>query len=429
MRYCIKGGEIIDPAAGYAGAGDLLVESGKILAVGRDLPAEDAQLIEAAGKVVCPGLIDLHTHLREPGREDEETIASGAKAAVKGGFTAVCCMANTHPVADREVVIQYVLKKAAEAGYARVYPIGAVTKELKGEELAEMGEMAAAGAVAFSDDGKTLTNAAVLRSALEYAKLFGLPILLHEEDPNLAGAGVMNEGYWATVLGMPGIPGIAETVMIARDVQIAEYTGGKVHFCHLSAAGSVALVQEAQKRGLQVSAEVTPHHFGLTDADLQGYDSLFRVSPPLRAAADRDALLQGLQDGIIDAIATDHAPHSREEKHREFALAPTGMIGLETALGVAWTNLVVPGILTKSQLVEKMAVNPARIINRPGGRLQPGDPADITIIDPALCWEVRSADFASRSANSPFIGRKLTGKVTTVFVAGQLKYCNEKFIE
>lgn len=429
MRYCIKGGEIIDPAGGFTGEGDLLVESGKVLAVGRDLPVEDAEIVDAAGKVVCPGFIDLHTHLREPGREDEETVKSGARAAIRGGFTAVSCMANTNPVADRQVVIEYILKKAAESGYARVYPIGAVTKDLKGEELAEMGEMAAAGAVAFSDDGKTLTNGAVLRSALEYAKLFGLPLLLHEEEPNLAGSGVMSEGYWATVLGLPGIPAIAETVMIARDIQIAEYTGGKVHFCHLSAAGSVALVEEAKKRGVRVSAEVTPHHFALSDADLQGYDPLYRVSPPLRAAADRDALLQGLKNGIIDAIATDHAPHSREEKHREFALAPTGMIGLETAFGVAWTHLVAPGILTKSQLVEKLAVNPARIINRPGGRLQPGDPADITIIDPALSWEVRAADFVSQSANSPFIGRKLTGKVTAVFVAGQLKFCNEKFIE
>jgi dihydroorotase len=429
MRYCVKAGEIIDPAGGYVGVGDLLIESGKIVAIGPDLPEEDAQIIAANGKMVCPGLIDLHSHLREPGREDKETIASGTKAAVKGGFTAVACMANTNPVADSPVIIEYIRSKAIQAGWAKVYPVGAITKGLKGEELAEMGELAAAGAVAFSDDGKTVMNAVVLRSAMEYSTLFGLPLLLHQEDPNLAGNGVMHEGYWSMVLGLPGIPDIAESTVISRDLQIAEMTGAKIHLCHLSAARSVAIVREAKARGIKVTAEATPHHFSLTDASAQGYNPVYRVSPPLRGAADVAAVKAGLQDGTIDAIATDHAPHTEEEKHREFSLALTGMIGFETALAVAWTELVRGGWLTKTQLIERLAVAPARILNRPGGRLQPGDPADVIIFDPNREWEVKPEDLVSQSHNSPFLGNKLSGKVETVWVDGVLKFSNEKFIE
>ena len=399
MRYCIKGGEIIDPAGGFTGIGDLLIEGEKVIAIERELTVEDAQIIQAKGKIVCPGLIDLHVHLREPGREDEETVASGTKAAVKGGFTAVACMANTDPVADNAVVITYLLGQAQLSGYAKVYPIGAVTKGLKGVELAEMAELAEAGAVAFSDDGKTITNAAVFRSALEYSTLFDLPLFLHEEDPNLAGDGVMHEGYWSTVFGLPGIPGLAEDVMIARDLLLAKASGGKIHFCHVSTKGSVDLIREAKRQGLQFSAEATPHHFSLTDETIGSYNSLYRVSPPLRSAADQLALKEGLQDGAIDVIATDHAPHTIEEKHREFSLAPTGMIGLETALGVAWTELVETGFLTKVQLIERMSARPAQIINRPGGRLKPGDPADLLIFDPHQEWEVRAADLVSKSKN------------------------------
>ena len=429
MKYCIKGGEIVNPAGEFSGIGDLLLEAGKVVAVGRELPVADAAIIPAEGKLVLPGLIDMHCHLREPGREDEETILSGTRAAVKGGFTGVACMANTQPVADSAVVIEYILKKARESGWAKVYPIGAVTKGLKGEELAEMGEMAAAGAVAFSDDGKTVMNPAVLRSALEYAALFERPVLLHEEDPKLADAGVMHEGYWSTVLGLPGIPAIAEDVMLARDLLIVEYTGGRVHFCHLSTTRGVQLLAEAKRRGLKVSGEATPHHFTLTDQALESYDTAFRVSPPLRSEEHRDALRRGLQDGTIEVIATDHAPHSLEEKHREFALAPTGMIGFETAFSVAWTELVLGGWLSKEQLVEKLAVNPARILNVPGGRLNPGDPADLLIVDPRQEWEVSAADLISKSKNSPFIGRKLTGKVETVWVNGILKLGAAKPVE
>ncbi len=429
MRYCIKEGTIVDPAGGFIGAGDVLIESGKVVGIEKVINLAEAQIISAKGKIIFPGLIDLHCHLREPGREDEETILTGTKAAVKGGFTAVTAMANTNPVADTSVAIEYVLKQAKMAGFAKVYPVGAVTKGLQGVELAEMGEMANAGAVAFSDDGKTITNAAILRAALEYSTLFGLPLLLHEEDPNLAGNGVMNEGYWSTILGLPGIPSLAEDVMIARDLFLAEFTRARVHFCHVSTKGSVSLIAVAKEKGLPVTAEATPHHFTLTDEDLQGYDPNFRVSPPLRSKEDRDLIRKAIKDGVIEVIATDHAPHTLEEKHREFALAPTGMIGLETALSLAWTELVLGGWLTKEQLVERMSVAPARILNKEGGRLAPGDPADLIIFNPEKEWEVKAAEFSSKSKNSPYIGRKLKGKVDSVWINGILKLDQEKFIE
>ncbi|HEX7713173.1 MAG TPA: dihydroorotase [Bacillota bacterium] len=430
MKYCIKGGEIIDPAGGYLGRGDLLFCDGKVVAVGTNLAeSSDAEVIPATGKLVLPGLVDLHCHLREPGREDEETVASGARAAVQGGFTAVVAMANTDPAADNAVVISYVHGQATAAGFAKVYPAGAITKGLKGEELAEMGAMAEAGAAAFSDDGKTVMNAAVLRTAAEYSKLFDKPLLLHEEDRNLVGDGVMHEGYWATALGLPGIPSLAETAQIARDLLIAEYTGARFHFCHLSAKESVALIRRAKECGLAVTAEVTPHHLCLTDAMLEGFDPVYRVSPPLRSEADREALWEGLSDGTIDAIATDHAPHSLEEKHREFSLAPTGMTGLETALAAVWTELVITGRISREKLVERMAVRPAQILKKTGGRLRPGDPADLMIFDPDCTWTVKPEDLTSRSRNNPFVGRELRGRVERVWVDGVLKYVHQSFTE
>lgn len=418
MRFCIKGGKIVDPASGFNGIGDLLIEDGKIVAVEKEIDQVDGEIISARGKLVFPGLIDLHVHLREPGREDKETIASGTRAAAKGGFTAVACMANTTPVADNAVTIKYVLNQARAEGMVRVYPVGAITKGLKGEELAEMGEMAAAGAMAFSDDGKTLMNASVLRSAMEYAGLFQRPLLLHQEDVDLAGDGVMHEGYWSTVLGLPGIPDIAEAAIVARDLTIAEFTGARVHCCHVSTRKSVELIRAAKKRGVKVTAEATPHHLTLTDAMVETFDSAYRVSPPLRCEDDQAALREGLRDGTIDIIATDHAPHTQEEKHQEFSLAPTGMIGLETALAVIWTDLVTQGHLTELQMIEKLAATPARILNVPGGRLAPGDRADLTLFDPDAEWEVRADTFISKSKNSPFIGRKLRGKVESVWVEG-----------
>ncbi len=428
MLHCIKGGQIIDPAGGYIGIGDILIDSGKIVKVDKELAPGGAEITDARGKIVIPGLIDLHSHLREPGREDKETIESGTKAALKGGFTAIACMANTNPVADSPVVIEYIKQQAKQKGYVKVYPVGSVTKGLLGEELAEMGEMAAVGAVAFSDDGKTITNAAVLRTACEYSTLFNLPILLHEEEPKLAGSGVMHEGYWSTILGLPGIPSLAEDVMTARDLLIAEFTKAKVHFCHVSTQKSVELIRQAKQRGVNVTAEATPHHFSLTDEAIQGYDPVFRVSPPLRSSEDVEAVKEGLKDGTIDAIATDHAPHTLEEKHREFSLAPTGMIGFETALALAWTQLVETGWLTPEQLVIKMSVNPARIINRPGGNIKVGESADVVLFDPKPTWVLEKSQIVSRSKNSPYIGQSFKGKVEAVWVDGNLKYCKEKFI-
>lgn len=427
MKYCIKSGKIIDPAGGYVGVGDVLINDGRILAVEQEITADDAETISAKGKFVFPGLIDLHTHLREPGREDEETIASGTKAALKGGFTAVACMANTQPVADNGVVISFILNKARNEAFTKVYPLGAITKGLKGEELAEMGDMVAAGAYGFSDDGKTLMNTSVLRSAMEYASMFERPLMLHQEDVQLAGNGVMHEGYWSTVLGLPGIPDIAEAAIIARDLTIAEFTGTPVHFCHVSTKKGVELIRAAKVRGVRVTAEATPHHLTLTDAMVESFNTAYRVSPPLRSDEDVEALRQGVQDGTIDAIATDHAPHSLEEKHREFSLAPNGMIGLETALAVIWTELVQTGILTVEQLVERMSVHPARILKVAGGRLRPGDPADVVIFNPDTAWTVQAEELVSKSKNSPFIGKKLYGRVESVWVDGVLKYCNQNF--
>lgn len=432
MRYCIKGGKIIDPASGFYGIGDLLIAEGRIAVVGASgtvtIPS-DTEIIDAQGMIVCPGFIDLHTHLREPGREDKETIASGTKAALKGGFTAVTAMANTTPVSDNAVVIKYILNQAQQEAAVKVYPVGAISKGLKGEELAEMGEVAAAGAIAFSDDGKTLMNPALLRTAIEYATLFDKPLLLHQEDPDLAGNGVMHEGYWSTVLGLPGIPDIAESTIVARDLEIAAYTKGKIHLCHISTKRSVELLRAAKAKGVKVTAEVTPHHLALTDELVQSFDSVYRVSPPLRSAEDVEAVRLALKDGTIDIIATDHAPHTLEEKHREFSLAPNGMIGLETALGVVWTELVKKGYLTDIQLVEAMSFKPARILNVPGGTLQVGAGADVVVFDPELEWELKASDIVSKSKNSPFIGRKFSGKVQHVWVDGKLKYFNENFTE
>lgn len=427
MQYCIKGGKIVDPAGGFVGIGDILIKDGKIAKVAKEISVEGGTTVDASGKIVCPGLIDLHTHLREPGREDKETIASGTKAALKGGFTAIACMANTTPVADNAVVIQYILNQAQVEKRVKVYPVGAITKGLKGEELAEMGEMAAAGAMAFSDDGKTLMNSSLLRTALEYATLFNKPLLLHQEDPSLAGNGVMHEGYWSTVLGLPGIPDIAETTIIARDLEIAKFTGARVHFCHVSTAKSVELIRRAKERGIKVTAEATPHHFSLSDECIQSFDPVYRVSPPLRSEEDVEAIRRGLQDGTIDIIATDHAPHTLEEKHREFSLAPTGMIGLETALAVTWSELVRKGYLTETQFVERLSVTPAAILGVAGGTLKPGQVADLVIFDPNREWEVTVSDIVSKSKNSPFIGKKLFGRVESVWVDGTLKYFNEKF--
>jgi dihydroorotase len=419
----IRGGRVIDPGRGGDDVADVLVSAGRIEAVGRNIPAGDGtRVIDAAGKIVAPGLIDLHTHLREPGQEDLETVASGAMAAAAGGFTAVCAMPNTDPVTDNQAAVGFIVSQAQRAGKARVYPIGAVSLGQKGQQLAEFGELVGAGAVAVSDDGKPVVSSHLMRTALEYAKTFGIPVADHCEDPTLAQGGAMHEGIVSTRLGLKGVPAAAEEIMVARDIILAELTGGHVHLCHMSTRGSVELIRRAKDRGLRVTAEACPHHFSLTHERCEGYDTNAKMNPPLREPADREAIREALRDGTIDAIATDHAPHHYDAKEREFDDAPTGIIGLETALGLAITELVEPGLLTLPELVRRMSTTPARIFNLPGGTLTVGGPADVVVFDPGAEWEVRPEAFHSKSRNTPFTGRRLRGRADLTIVRGEVVF-------
>lgn len=422
MKIIITGGRVVDPVAGTETVSDLLIDGGKIAALGKNLKAGGARVIEAAGKLVAPGLLDMHVHLREPGYEAKETIRTGLMAAVRGGFTGVACMPNTNPVADNQTVIQFIKSRAAEAGLARVYPVGAITRGSKGEELAEMADLKNAGAVALSDDGRPVAGTGVMRRAMQYAGMLGLTIISHCEDPELAAGGSMNEGLMSTKLGLKGIPGAAEEVMVARDIILAELTGCPLHIAHVSTAGSVRLIREAKSRGIRVTAEVTPHHFTLTDTAVEGYNTSTKVNPPLRGEEDVAAVKEGLADGTIDVIATDHAPHTMEEKDVEYDRAPFGMVGLETALGLVWTELVETGLLSPSRAVAKMTVNPARILGITKGALVPGATADITIIDPALEEVVDPGSFASKGRNTPFAGRRLKGLPVLTMVEGRIVF-------
>ncbi len=417
MSLLIKNGIIIDPCAENRAVKDILVENGKIAGVSEHLTAPEAEVLDATDKLVTPGLVDMHVHLREPGFEAKETVQTGTLAALKGGFTSVACMPNTYPVADNASVIRYILGRAQEAGNAKVYPVGAITKNSEGSELAPMAELKEAGAVAFSDDGKPVNDAAVMRRAMEYAKMLDAVIISHCEESTLAG-GVMHEGTISTMLGLKGIPAAAEEVMVARDVILARLTGCRLHIAHVSTAGSVQIIREAKSRGIKVTAETTPHHFTLTHDYVHGYDTATKVNPPLRAPEDVEAILAGLADGTIDVIATDHAPHTEEEKNVEYDLAPFGLVGLETAVGLVWSQLVLPGFLTAEQAVAKLSLNPARILGVPAGSLEVGAPADITIIEPRQEWEVNPESFASKGKNTPFAGRKLTGKPVMTLVNG-----------
>jgi dihydroorotase len=427
MTLLLRNGRIVDPANGRDGHYDVLVADGLIVKVAKGLPAGDARVVEVPPQViVCPGLIDMHVHLREPGQEHKETIASGTAAAVAGGFTAVACMPNTDPINDQASVTEFIRRRAEEAGLARVYPIGAVSRGSKGEQMAELGELRAAGCVAVSDDGRPVSTALLMRRALEYAGLFGMPVIEHCEDPSLKADGVAHEGFNASRLGLRGIPGEAESIMVDRDVVLAAMTGGRVHVAHMSARDSLRAVRAGKDRGVKVTAEVTPHHFTLTDAALEGYDTNTKMNPPLREDADRDAMLEGLADGSIDVIATDHAPHHYDEKHVEFDRAPFGIVGLETAVSLVFDRLVHRAVVTPSRMVELMSVNPARILNVPGGSLSEGVPADISFLAPDLEVVVDPASFRSKSKNTPFGGWSLRGGVAATIVGGSLRYANDR---
>ena len=422
-QLLIRGGRVIDPASGRDEVADVLLAGGKVEAVGQGLGTPDGvETIDAGGFVVAPGFIDLHTHLREPGQEDLETIATGALSAVAGGFTAVCAMPNTDPVCDNQGVVGFVVSQAQRAGKARVYPIGAISLGQKGQQLAEFGELVAAGAVAVSDDGHPVMSSHLMRTALEYAKVFGIPVADHCEEMSLAEGGAMHEGIVSTRLGLKGIPAAAEEIMVARDILLAELTGGHVHLCHMSTRGSVALIQRAKEKGLRVTAEACPHHFTLTHDACDGFNTNAKMNPPLREDADREAIREALRDGTIDVIATDHAPHHYDAKEREFDQAPNGIIGLETAFPLANVELVGSGLLTLAQLVERMSTVPARIFGLPGGSLAKGAPADVVVLDPEVEWTVDPSAFRSKSRNTPFAGRSVRGRAIVTIVRGQVVY-------
>ena len=426
MKLLLKGGRVIDPAGQRDGAFDVLIEDGLILRVARDLPVDGAEVFEVPrGGLVVPGLIDMHVHLREPGQEHKETIATGTASAVAGGFTAVACMPNTEPVNDHAGITQFILKKAAEAGLARVYPIGAVSLGSRGEQLAELGEQRTAGCVAFSDDGRPVATALLMRRALEYAGMLKTPIIDHCEDPSLKADGVAHEGFRASSLGLRGIPGAAESLMVERDISLAELTGSHFHVAHMSARQSLRAVREGKARGVRVTCEVAPHHFTLTDDSLASpiqYDTNVKMNPPLREAADREAMLEGIADGSVDAIATDHAPHHADEKMVEFDRAPFGIVGLETAVPIVFDRLVHAGRITLSRMIELLSVNPARILGVPGGSLADGSPADVTILDPDRPVTIQAATLRSRSKNTPYDGWQFRGGVTATIVGGRVVY-------
>jgi dihydroorotase len=419
----VRGGRILDPSRNTDQVADLLLQDGKVEGLGQNLGRPDGvEVVEAAGKLVTQGLIDLHVHLREPGQEDIETVATGAMAAAAGGFSAVCAMPNTDPVTDNQAAVGFIVSQAQRAGKARVYPIGAISLAQKGQQLAEFGELVGAGAVAVSDDGKPVVSSHLMRTALEYARTFGIPVADHCEDPTLAAGGAMHEGLVSTRLGLKGVPAAAEEIMVARDILLAELTGGHVHLCHMSTRGSVELIRRAKEKGLRVTAEACPHHFTLTDEACEGYNTNAKMNPPLREPEDREAIRQALRDGTIDVICTDHAPHHYDAKEREFDDAPNGIIGLETALGLAITELVDGGLIDLPTLVTRMSTMPARIFKLPGGTLARGAAADVAIIDPAVSWTVAPETFYSKSRNTPFAGRQLRGRADVTIVRGQVVF-------
>jgi dihydroorotase len=428
MKRILRGGRVVDPANGRDGIFDVLIDGERIAEVGKNLTAGGAEVIDVpAGLVICPGFIDMHVHLREPGQEHKETVATGVAAAVTGGFTAVACMPNTKPVNDNAGVTQLILQKAKEAGLARVYPIGAVSRGQKGEELADIAELKEAGCVAVTDDGLPVATAILARRALEYTSMFGMPMIEHCEDQSLKGDGVAHEGPIAASLGLRGIPGVAEAITAGRDILLAEMTGGHVHIAHMSAWTTIEAVRQGKSRGVKVTCEVCPHHFTLTDALLQApipYDTNAKMNPPLREQRDVDAMIAGIKDGTVDVISTDHAPHHYDEKNVEFDRAPFGIVGLETAVSITLDRLVHPGIIGLPRMVELLSVNPAKILRVPGGTLSAGAPADITIIAPDLPVKIDKTRLVSKSKNTPYDGWSFKGGVAATIVGGKVVYAN-----
>ncbi|HET8675526.1 MAG TPA: dihydroorotase [Blastocatellia bacterium] len=425
MKLLIKGGRLIDPSRNVDETGDLLIEDGLVKAPAGGAAADGAEVFDAAGLVVAPGFIDLHVHLREPGQEYKETIRSGVESAVAGGFTSVCAMPNTLPVNDNASVTRYIIEKAREAGLAEVYPVGAITRGSKGEELAEMAEMKDAGAVAVSDDGRPVMNPQVMRHAMEYARDHGLVVVDHCQDLHLSAGGVMHEGRYSTLLGLKGMTRAAEDSHVARDIMLAELTGARVHIAHISTAGAVEMVRAAKLKGLPVTCEATPHHLALADDAVTSFDTNTKMNPPLRSETDRAALIEAARDKTIDAIATDHAPHHADEKMLEYDCAPFGVVGLETALAVVLTDLYHKNSIPLTRIVEMLTVGPGRAFSLSRGTLAEGAVADITVFDPDREWEVDPRRFKSKSRNTPFAGRRLRGKVVATFVRGKPVFRDE----
>jgi dihydroorotase len=421
----IANGRVIDPSQDLDTVADLWIENDRVLAVGPQPGRAADRTIDAAGLIVSPGWIDMHVHLREPGREEDETIATGTAAAVAGGVTSVACMPNTEPPIDSQAQAEFVIHQAQRAGFANVWPVGCITKGRRGEELAEMGGLVDGGAVAFTDDGSPVMSAEIMRRALEYSRMFDKAILDHCEDLDLTRGGVMHEGFVSTALGVRGMPAVAEEVHVYRDIRLAQITGGRIHIQHVSAAGSVDLIRRWKARGVRVTGEACPHHFLLTDESLRTFDSNFKMAPPLRTKADAEAVLEGLKDCTLDVIATDHAPHAPEKKAREFDQCPNGILGVETLLPLCVTHLVVAGHLTWPQLIAKVTINPARVLSVDRGTLKPGSVADVTVIDPTAEWTIDVTKFRSKSRNCPFGGWKVTGRAHTVIVGGRIEYSPE----
>ncbi len=425
MRLVVKNGRVIDPASRLDAVRDVAIEDGKIAVVGENLDAAGAEQFDATGLIVAPGFIDMHVHLREPGFEYAETVESGSRAAAAGGFTSICCMPNTSPVNDNATVTSYIIERAARHAIVNVFPIGAITKNSAGEELAAFGSMKQAGIVAVSDDGRPVMNARVMRRAMETARSFGIPVIDHCEDLHLSAGGDMHEGIESVRLGLRGIPAASEDVMVARDILLAEVTGARFHVAHISSRYSVEMVSFAKLRGLPVTCEATPHHFVLSDSDMPSYDSNYKMKPPLRSACDVGAVLQGLISGAVDAIATDHAPHPGSEKMQEFEKCPFGIIGLETAIGIALEQLVHTGKITLARMVELFTTGPARVLNLDRGRLTAGAPADITIFSTEHRWTYDVNKSASKSRNSPFHGREFRGGPVATIVTGRVVWSRE----